>query len=279
MAIKYRFVKMHGLGNDFIVLDAIRQSIDFTKINLPQLADRRFGVGCDQILVVEKSFEAAVDFNYRIFNADGSEVEQCGNGARCFARFVLDEGLTQKRDLVVSTKSGLIRLFVENNGEIRVNMGLPRFQLAEIPFLAPAFSTHYVIDVCEKDVTIGVVSMGNPHAVLRVESVEDAPVAHWGKILERHPRFPNRVNVGFMEVVDLHHIKLRVFERGAGETWACGTGACAAAVIGRRWGLLGDEVNVSLTGGDLLIRWENQEDAPVWMIGTATRVFEGSFDI
>lgn len=279
MTDKYRFVKMHGLGNDFVIFDTINQPFDLHKINLPQLADRRFGVGCDQILLVEQSLDSAVDFNYRIFNADGSEVEQCGNGARCFARFVLDEGLTDKSELVVSTRSGIIRLHVENTGEIRVNMGLPRFKLEEIPFIAPAVSTHYSIDVCEKDQIIGVVSMGNPHAILRVESVDNAPVAHWGKILEKHPRFPNCVNVGFMEVLDFHHIRLRVFERGVGETLACGTGACAAAVIGRRWGLLGDEVNVSLAGGDLQIHWTNQDDAPVWMTGSATRVFEGFLNI
>ncbi len=277
--MKCRFVKMHGLGNDFVVFDTIRQSIDLSKINMKAIADRRFGVGCDQILIVEQSFDSKVDFNYRIFNADGSEVEQCGNGARCFARFVLDENLSNKSELVVSTKSGIIRLYVENNGEIRVNMGAPRFKLEEIPFLAPAQNTHYKIDVCEEDLIIGAVSMGNPHAVTRVESVDRAPVDLFGKILESHPRFPNRVNVGFMEVVDFHHIRLRVFERGSGETLACGTGACAAAVIGHAWGLLGEEVTVSLRGGDLKILWKNQPDAPVWMIGSANRVFEGFLDI
>jgi len=277
--MKCRFVKMHGLGNDFVVFDTIRQSIDLSKINMKAIADRRFGVGCDQILIVEQSIDPKVDFNYRIFNADGSEVEQCGNGARCFARFVLDENLSNKSELVVSTKSGIIRLYVENNGEIRVNMGAPRFKLEEIPFLAPAQNTHYQIDICEKDLIVGVVSMGNPHAVTRVESVERAPVDLFGKILESHPRFPNRVNVGFMEVIDFHHIRLRVFERGSGETLACGTGACAAAVIGHLWGLLGEEVTVSLRGGDLKILWKNQPDAPVWMIGSANRVFEGFLDI
>lgn len=279
MSLKYRFVKMHGLGNDFVVLESIRQPLDLSKINMQQLANRRLGVGCDQILIVEQSFDPTVDFNYRIFNADGSEVEQCGNGARCFARFVLDEKLSNKSELVVSTKSGIIRLYVEKTGEIRVNMGLPRFKLEEIPFLAPAQNTHYKIDVCEEDLIIGAVSMGNPHAVTRVESVDRAPVELFGKILESHPRFPNRVNVGFMEIVDFHHIRLRVFERGAGETLACGTGACAAAVIGRMWGLLGEEVTVSLPGGDLKILWKNQPDAPVWMIGPANRVFEGFLDI
>jgi diaminopimelate epimerase len=277
--MKCRFVKMHGLGNDFVVFDTIRQSIDLSNINMKAIADRRFGVGCDQILIVEQSLDSAIDFNYRIFNADGSEVEQCGNGARCFARFVLDEGLSNKSELVVSTKSGIIRLYVEKTGEIRVNMGAPRFKLEEIPFLAPAQATHYQIDICEKDLIIGVVSMGNPHAVTRVESVDRAPVAHFGKLLENHPRFPNRVNAGFMEVIDFNHIRLRVFERGSGETLACGTGACAAAVIGHLWGLLGEEVTVSLRGGDLKILWKNQPDAPVWMIGSANRVFEGFLEI
>lgn len=277
--MKCRFVKMHGLGNDFVVLDTIRQAIDLSKINMKQLADRRFGVGCDQILIVEQSLDFNIDFNYRIFNADGSEVEQCGNGARCFARFVLDEGLSNKSELVVSTKSGIIRLYVENTGEIRVNMGAPRFKLEEIPFIAPAQNTHYKIDVCEEDVIIGAVSMGNPHAVLRVPSVDSYPVDLYGKFLESHPRFPNRVNVGFMEVIDFRHIRLRVFERGSGETLACGTGACAAAVIGHLWGLVGEEVKVSLPGGDLQILWKNQPDAPVWMIGSANRVFEGFLEI
>ncbi len=277
--MKCRFVKMHGLGNDFVVFETIRQSIDLSNINMKAIADRRFGVGCDQILIVEQSFDSKVDFNYRIFNADGSEVEQCGNGARCFARFVLDEGLSNKSELVVSTKSGIIRLYVEKTGEIRVNMGAPRFKLEEIPFIAPAQNTHYQIDICEKDLIIGVVSMGNPHAVTRVESVDRAPVAHFGKLLENHPRFPNRVNAGFMEIIDFNHIRLRVFERGSGETLACGTGACAAAVIGQMWGLLGEEVTVSLRGGDLKILWKNQPDAPVWMIGSANRVFEGFLEI
>jgi diaminopimelate epimerase len=277
--MKCRFVKMHGLGNDFVVLESIRQPINLSKINMKTLADRRFGVGCDQILIVEQSLDPAVDFNYRIFNADGSEVEQCGNGARCFARFVLDEGLSTKSELVVSTKSGIIRLYVENNGEIRVNMGAPRFKLEDIPFLAPAQATHYTIDVCEEDRLIGAVSMGNPHAVLRVPTIDNYPVDLYGKILESHPRFPQRVNVGFMEVIDFKHIRLRVFERGVGETFACGTGACAAVVIGHLWGLVGEEVNVSLAGGNLQIYWKNQPDAPVWMIGAAQRVFEGFLDI
>ncbi len=272
------FVKMHGLGNDFVVIDAFRRDIRLSTKQVRFLADRRFGVGCDQLLLVEKPGQAGVDFRYRIFNADGGEVEQCGNGARCFARFVRDEGLTDKDAIVVETASGVITLYVEASGEIRVNMGAPRFDPAQLPFTAEAEADKYPLEVGREPLTIGAVSMGNPHAVLRVENADTAEVERLGPLLESHPRFPRRVNVGFMQIVDRGHIRLRVFERGAGETLACGTGACAAVAVGRRWGELDAEVRVDLPGGSLTIRWDGG-DAPLWMTGPATRVFQGEIDL
>jgi diaminopimelate epimerase len=223
---------------------------------------------------VERPRQTGVDFYYRIFNSDGSEVEQCGNGARCFARFVLDQGLTDKHVIDVGTRAGDIRLFLEEDGQVRVNMGRPRFAPRDIPFDAPGEQERYELRVGSESIQIGAVSMGNPHAVLRVDSVADAPVGSLGPRIETHPRFPNRVNAGFMEVAGSAHIRVRVFERGAGETLACGTGACAAVVVGRRQGLLEERVRVSLPGGDLVIQWPGG-DAPVWMTGPAVRVFEG----
>jgi diaminopimelate epimerase len=272
------FVKMHGLGNDFVVIDAFSRDIRLSTEQVRFLADRRFGVGCDQLLLVEKPGQAGVDFRYRIFNADGGEVEQCGNGARCFARFVRDEGLTDKDAIVVETASGVITLYVEASGEIRVNMGAPRFDPAQLPFTAEAEADKYPLEVGREPLTIGAVSMGNPHAVLRVEDAATAEVERLGPLLESHPRFPRRVNVGFMQIVDRGHIRLRVFERGAGETLACGTGACAAVAVGRRWGELDAEVRVDLPGGSLTIRWDGG-DAPLWMTGPATRVFQGEIDL
>ncbi len=272
------FVKMHGLGNDFVVIDAYRRDIQLSADQVRFLADRRFGIGCDQLLMVERPGQSGVDFRYRIFNADGGEVEQCGNGARCFARFVRDEGLTGKDSIVVETASGVITLYVEANGEIRVNMGAPRFDPAQIPFTAEAEADKYPLEIGREPLALGVVSMGNPHAVLRVENVATAEVERLGPQLESHPRFPRRVNVGFMEIVDRGHIRLRVFERGAGETLACGTGACAAVAVGRRWGELDDTVRVDLPGGSLTIRWDGG-DAPLWMTGPATRVFQGEIDL
>jgi diaminopimelate epimerase len=272
------FVKMHGLGNDFVVIDAFSRDIRLGTEQVRFLADRRFGVGCDQLLLVEKPGQAGVDFRYRIFNADGGEVEQCGNGARCFARFVRDEGLTDKDAIVVETASGVITLYVEADGEIRVNMGAPRFDPAQIPFTAEVEADKYPLEIGREPLTIGAVSMGNPHAVLRVEDVATAEVERLGPQLESHPRFPRRVNVGFMEIVDRGHIRLRVYERGAGETLACGTGACAAVAVGRRWGELDEEVRVDLPGGSLTIRWDGG-DAPLWMTGPATRVFQGEIDL
>lgn len=272
------FTKMHGLGNDFIVIDAIHQTISLSAEQVRFLADRRFGIGCDQLLLVERASQPTVDFRYRIFNADGSEVQQCGNGARCFARFVRDKGLTNKDIIVVETASGTITLYIENNGEVRVNMGTPRFAPAALPFIAEQEQDRYPIEVDGIAHTIGAVSMGNPHAVMLFSDINTAPVDTLGPKLESHPRFPERVNVGFMQVVSRNHIRLRVYERGAAETLACGTGACAAVAVGIRWKLLDDTVKVDLPGGSLTIRWEGN-DAPLWMIGPATHVFEGAIEL
>jgi diaminopimelate epimerase len=268
------FTKMHGLGNDFVVIDATSQPIELSMEQIRFLADRRFGVGCDQVLLVEPPRQSNVDFTYRIFNADGSEVEQCGNGARCFARYVLDHGLTRKTDIAVATRAGLITLHVEADGQITVDMGMPRFEPDEIPFQAPQRAEVYPLKLETTEVEVSVVSMGNPHAVLRVEQVDTAPVTSLGPQIEVNQRFPRRVNVGFMQVVDRQHIHLRVYERGAGETLACGTGACAAVVIGRQRGWLDDKVTVSLPGGNLKIQWSG-EGHSVMMTGPAVSVFEG----
>ncbi len=268
------FTKMHGLGNDFVVIDATSQPIELSMEQIRFLADRRFGVGCDQVLLVEPPRQSNVDFTYRIFNADGGEVEQCGNGARCFARYVLDHGLTRKTDIAVDTRAGVITLHVEADGQITVNMGMPRFEPDEIPFQAEQRTEVYPLKLETAEVEVGVVSMGNPHAVLQVEQVDTAPVSSLGPQIEAHERFPRRVNVGFMQVVDRQHIRLRVYERGAGETLACGTGACAAVVIGRQRGWLDDKVTVSLPGGNLKIQWSG-EGHSVMMTGPAVSVFEG----
>jgi diaminopimelate epimerase len=268
------FTKMQGLGNDFVVIDATSQPIELTTEQVRFLADRRFGVGCDQVLLVEPPRQADVDFTYRIFNADGGEVEQCGNGARCFARYVRDHGLTRKKDIAVATHAGLICLHVEADGQITVDMGIPQFEPEVIPFEAEARAETYPLQLASTEVDVSVVSMGNPHAVLRVEEVENAPVDSLGPEIEVHPRFPRRVNVGFMQIVDRQHIKLRVYERGAGETLACGTGACAAVVVGRQRGWLDDKVTVSLPGGNLKIQWSG-EGQVVMMTGPAVSVFEG----
>lgn len=272
-----RFVKMHGLGNDFAVFDAVRQRVDLDADAIRRLADRRFGVGCDQVLLVEPARLPGTDFHYRIFNADGSEVEQCGNGARCFARFVRDEGLTDRTEIPVGTAAGAIRLFVEPDGQVRVDMGAPILEPARIPFLADAEAPTYELDVDGERLTVGAVSMGNPHAVLLVDDVDRAPVARLGPRIERHPRFPQRVNAGFMQVLAPDRIRLRVYERGTGETLACGTGACAAVVSGRRRGLLAERVRVALPGGDLVIQWPGDERS-VLMTGPAQRVFAGEIE-
>ncbi len=276
--MKLKFSKMHGLGNDFVVLDGISQRISLTPEQLRYLADRNFGVGCDQILLVEKPGRPDVDFRYRIFNADGSEVEQCGNGARCFVRFVHEAGLTDKREIRVETQTGVIAPRLEANGNVTVDMGEPRFLPAEIPFLHDDDVVIYNLDVADETLEISVVSMGNPHAVQVVSNVEQAPVGEHGPLIENHERFPQRVNAGFMQIVDRHAIKLRVFERGSGETLACGTGACAAVVTGIRRDLLDSPVRVTTRGGDLTIAWGGP-GRPVLMSGPAVTVFTGEIEL
>ncbi len=273
-----QFSKMHGLGNDFMVVDAVSQNVFLTKEQIKQLADRNFGVGFDQLLMVEPPYDPDLDFHYRIFNADGSEVEQCGNGARCFAKFVRNKGLTNKYKIAVSTKSGKIVLYVEQDGQVTVNMGVPQFEPAKVPFKAQKQELNYILhgdDGTDSATALcGVVSMGNPHAVITVDDIQTAPVTLWGPIFENHERFPERANIGFMQVVTPGHIKLRVWERGAGETLACGTGACAAAVIGQMQKTLQAQVRVDLPGGSLQIRW-NGPGQPVKMTGPAEHVFDG----
>ena len=276
--MKLKFSKMHGLGNDFVVLDGVRQAVSLTPERIRFLADRNFGIGCDQILLVEAARQPGVDFRYRIFNADGSEVEQCGNGARCFARFVRDTGLTDKDEIRVETLKGIITPHLEPDGNVTVDMGLPRFLPAEIPFLHDDDVLIYSLDVADETLQISVVSMGNPHAVQIVPDVEQAPVNDHGPLIENHRQFPQRVNAGFMQIVDQHAIRLRVFERGAGETLACGTGACAAAVAGIRRGLLASPVRVSTRGGDLNIAWAGPGH-PVLMTGPAVTVFSGEIEL
>lgn len=269
------FTKMHGIGNDFVVLDGINQVVNLSSAQVQRIADRHFGVGCDQLLVVEAYAGEEADFRYRIFNADGSEVEQCGNGARCFARFVYDQGLTQKTTIPVMTASGLIVLNIQPNGQVMVNMGVPEFAPERIPFISERQQTLYNREIAGEWVSFSAVSMGNPHAVLQVTDVDTAPVGVLGPALEHHPSFPRRVNVGFMQVLGRDRIRLRVFERGSGETLACGTGACAAVVAGCIQGLLDTQVTVSLPGGDLQIRWDG-EGQPVWMTGPVETVFRGT---
>jgi len=273
-----RFTKMHGLGNDFVVIDAIHQEIDLSREQIRQLADRRFGIGCDQLLLVEPPREAGVDFTYRIFNADGGEVEQCGNGARCFARFVRDKGLIDRDTIEVATAGGRMTLQIEPDGQVTVNMGVPHFAPADVPFEAEAPADRYDLQVGDQTLSIGVVALGNPHAVLELDNIDTALVGQLGPKIEAHPRFPRRVNAGFMQVLDTGHIRLRVYERGAGETLACGSGACAAVVVGRQQGRLGDKVEVTLPGGILRIQWQGG-DSPVLMTGPATTVFEGNIQV
>ena len=274
---------MHGLGNDFVLLDLISQSVSIREDQIRQLADRRLGIGFDQLLTVEPPDDPAVDFKYRIFNADGTEAEQCGNGARCFLRFVRDRGLTTKTLVTLETNTGNISCKLEKDGNITVNMGAPVLHPEGIPFVTPQAQIIYMLDVdlpiCgQSQVGITVVNMGNPHAVVVVADVDAAPVSQLGPEIERHPRFPARVNVGFMEIQSRERIRLRVFERGVGETRACGTGACAAVVAGRLQGLLDETVEVSLPGGNLTIRWPG-DDAPVMMTGPASRIYEGRLHI
>ena len=275
--MRVRFTKMQGAGNDFVMLDGIAQPFALSTAQLLRLADRRYGVGADQILLVERGTQPDVDFRYRIFNADGGEVEQCGNGARCFVRFVREKGLTDKREIRVGTMAGIISPRMEDDGRVTVDMGAPRLEPAEIPFVAPARADVYLLDLEGGAVEVSAVSMGNPHAVQVVADVEAAPVLEQGARIESHPRFPKRVNAGFMQVLDRRTVRLRVFERGAGETLACGTGACAAVVAGNLRGLLDAQVDVHTRGGILTIAWAG-EGRPVCMTGPAVTVFEGTID-
>ena len=273
-----KFTKMHGLGNDFVVFDGVRQAIDLTPQQLRLIADRHFGVGCDQILLVEKASTPGTDFRYRMFNADGGEVYQCGNGARCFVRFVHEHGLTTQSEIRVETGGGFLVLRLEADGQVTVNMGVPRFEPADIPLVAQTRALTYALEVDGSVVEISALSMCNPHAVQIVNDIELAPVLEQGRLIESHARFPQRVNAGYMQILDRRHIKLRVFERGAGETLACGSGACAAVVAGIMRGLLDETVQVTMRGGDLSIRWQ-AEGQPVWMTGPAATVFEGEMTV
>ncbi len=283
--MKLKFTKMHGAGNDFVVIDAINQPVNLTADQWRAIADRRFGIGADQILVVEKPGSSSVDFRYRIFNSDGGEVEQCGNGARAFVKFVVDKGLTDQREIRVETMSGVIAPRLEDDGRITVDMGAPALSAERVPFDASGLTAAqehsasvWPLEVNGKTTPVVVVSMGNPHAVQLVDDVDAAPVAIDGPLIENHPRFPRRVNAGFMQIVDRHHVRLRVFERGAGETLSCGTGACAAVVSGILRGLLDSPVAVSTRGGALSIAWAGAT-SPVLLTGPAVSVFEGSIDI
>ncbi len=269
-----RFTKMHGLGNDFMVIDLVSQSAHIQPKQVKQWGDRHTGIGFDQLLIVEPPGQPDVDFRYRFFNADGSEVEQCGNGARCFARFVSDKRLTAKKKVRVETRGGIIELNIKADGQVCVDMGAPRLDPSQVPFAASEEAVSYTVEVGEQTVELAAISMGNPHGVLRVDDVDSAPVHELGPQLETHARFPNKANIGFLQVVDAHHARLRVWERGCGETQACGTGACAAAVAGIRHGWLSSPVQIDLPGGRLCIEWGGPGQ-PVLMTGPAVRVFEG----
>lgn len=276
--MQLKFTKMQGAGNDFVVIDAYSENVALNANQIKKIANRYFGVGCDQLLMVEKSTSANVDFKYRIFNADGGEVEQCGNGARCFARFVFEKNLTTKSDIKVETASGIIVLQLQNDGQVTVDMGAPIFEPARIPFEAASQQLQYALNLDTESVTISAVSMGNPHALIVVDNVETANVATLGPQIESHIDFPQRVNAGFMQIVNTHEINLRVYERGSGETLSCGTGACAAAVSGISIGHLQSPVLVNTRGGKLSIAWAGNSQ-PVMMTGPAEFVFEGQIEI
>ncbi|KMZ29429.1 diaminopimelate epimerase [Haemophilus influenzae] len=269
-----QFSKMHGLGNDFVVVDGVTQNVFFTPETIQRLANRHCGIGFDQLLIVEAPYDPELDFHYRIFNADGSEVSQCGNGARCFARFVTLKGLTNKKDISVSTQKGNMVLTVKDDNQIRVNMGEPIWEPAKIPFTANKFEKNYILRTDIQTVLCGTVSMGNPHCVVQVDDIQTANVEQLGPLLESHERFPERVNAGFMQIINKEHIKLRVYERGAGETQACGSGACAAVAVGIMQGLLNNNIQVDLPGGSLMIEW-NGVGHPLYMTGEATHVYDG----
>ncbi|CAG9237607.1 diaminopimelate epimerase [Paraburkholderia sabiae] len=284
--MKLKFTKMHGAGNDFVVLDGYTQPLNLTETQVRALANRHFGVGADQLLVVEKPTVDGVDFRYRIFNCDGGEVEHCGNGARCFVKFVRDTRLTDRRSVRVQVQNGVITLTMQDNGEVVVDMGAPVFEPAKVPFDASGLDTRreasdtlYPLDVNGATRWISVVSMGNPHAVQVVDDVEAFPVLVDGPVIERHSRFPQRVNAGFMQIVSRSEVKLRVYERGAGETLACGTGACAAVAAGIRRGLLDAPVKVHTHGGTLTITWNGESASPLMMAGPAATVFEGEIEL
>ncbi len=272
------FTKMQGLGNDFVVIDAINQVIALTTEQIRFMADRHFGIGFDQLLLVEKPVSANANFKYRIFNADGSEVSQCGNGARCFARFVRDKGLSDQNSICVDTNAGQLILSFTEDDLITVNMGVPKHLPSEIPLLFAHEALNYEVTINGVKHVFGAVSMGNPHAVLVVDDLNNTPVADWGRVLERHELFPERANIGFMQIIDRQHIKLRVYERGAAETLACGSGACGAVVIGILQSCLDSEVNVELPGGQLVINWAGRGEA-VFMTGSATSVFDGIINL
>ena len=273
----FEFTKMHGLGNDFIVINALEKPFELAGGEISKLAHRRTGIGFDQLLIVEPAGDSGADFTYRIFNADGGEVENCGNGARCFARYVTERGLTDKKDITVATSGGLMELTVLDDSSVSVRMGNPVFEPSGVPFEASGLSTSYDLDVDGEQLEVGVVSVGNPHAVTQVKDVQRAEVQRLGRLIEGHERFPNRVNAGFMQVESRSEIALRVFERGVGETMACGTGACAAVVVGIVQGLLDRQVDVHLAGGDLQVRWMDNS-AQIEMIGPGETVFEGRLD-
>lgn len=272
------FTKMHGAGNDFVVFDTVSRRVDLTREQIQRIAQRRFGVGCDQVLMIGSADKPGVDFKLRIFNADGGEVEHCGNGVRCIARFVHDHGLTHKRELAIDTLSGLICPRIEADDQVTVNMGIPEFEPANVPFAANARHVVYDLEISGEPVAVSVLSLGNPHAVQIVDDVDNGMVTVQGPLIENHPRFPNGVNAGFMQVLDRQHIRLRVHERGVGETPACGTGATAAVIAGRQRGLLDDTVKVSLPGGILRVAWAG-EGRPAFLTGPAVATYEGSVDI
>jgi diaminopimelate epimerase len=278
MARRIAFTKMQGLGNDFVVIDATREPVELSPAAVRSLADRHFGVGCDQVLIVEPATKPDADFRYRIFNADGGEVEQCGNGARCFVQFVRARSLTRKSRIRVETAGGIIEPRLEDDGQITVDMGAPVFRPDDVPFIGGTGAPMEPLEVDGATLTVSVLSLGNPHAVQQVEEVDAAPVATQGPHIETHPRFPRRVNAGYMQVIDRANIRLRVWERGAGETLSCGTGACAATVAGIRRGLLDSPVRVSTRGGVLTIAWQGV-GAPVMMSGPADTVFEGEWNV
>jgi diaminopimelate epimerase len=270
------FTKMQGLGNDFVVINATEQSFTLTEALIREMSDRRFGIGFDQLLLLEPSEKEDVDFRYRIFNADGSEVGQCGNGARCIGKFIVDSGLSQKTVITLSTQDTRLTVELKNDGLVSVNMGIPKFSPKDIPFTPPQEQLLYPLTLEDQTYFIGVANLGNPHMVLVVDDVSQAPLELLGPKLESHPQFPEKANVGFMQILDKEHIRLRVYERGAGETLACGSGACAAVAIAHRQNLLNDHVEVALKGGKLNIEWKGK-DAPLWMTGPAETVFKGEW--